>query len=48
MNRIEKMERDETIGALESFSDRFRRETGRSVVEAAGIPEDLGGLDRAN
>ena len=37
MNRIERMERDETVGGLEGFADRFRRETGRSVAEAAGV-----------
>jgi len=35
MNRIERVERDETVGGLEGFADRFRRETGRSVLEAA-------------
>ena len=37
MNRIERMEKDETLGALEGFAARFRRETGRSVAEAAGL-----------
>jgi hypothetical protein len=37
MNRIERAERDETVGGLESIADRFRRETGRSVLEAAGL-----------
>jgi hypothetical protein len=37
MNRIERVERDETVGGLEGFADRFRRETGRSVLEAAGL-----------
>jgi hypothetical protein len=37
MNRIERMERDETIGGLEGCADRFRRETGRSLLEAAGL-----------
>ncbi len=35
MNRVERVERDETVGGLEGFADRFRRETGRSVLEAA-------------
>jgi hypothetical protein len=37
MNRVDRMEKDETIGALEGFAARFRRETGRSVAEAAGL-----------
>ena len=37
MNRIERVERDETMGGLEGIADRFRRETGRSVLEAAGL-----------
>jgi hypothetical protein len=37
MNRVERLERDETMGGLEGFADRFRRETGRSVLEAAGL-----------
>ena len=37
MNRVEKMERDETVGGLEGLADRFRRATGRSVAEAAGV-----------
>jgi hypothetical protein len=37
MNRVERVERDETAGGLEGIADRFRRETGRSVLEAAGL-----------
>ena len=37
MHRIERMERDETVGDLEGIADRFRRETGREVLEAAGL-----------
>ena len=37
MNRVERVERDETVGGLEGFADRFRRETGRSVHELAGF-----------
>jgi len=37
MNRVERIERDETVGGLEGFADRFRRETGQSVAEAAGL-----------
>ena len=37
MHRVERMERDETLGGLEGFADRFRRETGRSLLAAAGV-----------
>ncbi len=37
MHRVERIERDESLGGLEGFADRFRRETGRSVLEAAGL-----------
>ncbi len=37
MHRVEKMERDETVGGLEGFADRFLRETGRRLEEAAGF-----------
>jgi hypothetical protein len=37
MSRVERMERDETVGGIEGVADRFRRETGREVVEAAGL-----------
>jgi hypothetical protein len=37
MNRVERLERDETVGGLEGIADRFRRETGRSILEAAGL-----------
>jgi hypothetical protein len=37
MNRVERVERDETVGGLEGIADRYRRETGRSVLEAAGL-----------
>jgi len=37
MNRIERVEKDESVGDLEGFARRFRRETGRSVLEAAGL-----------
>lgn len=37
MSRVERMERDETVGGIEGIADRFRRETGRSVAEAAGL-----------
>ena len=37
MTRVERVEKDETVGGLEGIADRFRRETGRSVLEAAGL-----------
>jgi hypothetical protein len=39
MNRVEKMERDETVGPMVSYADRFRREVGRTVFEAIGMRE---------
>jgi hypothetical protein len=41
MSRVERMERDETVGGLEGIADRFRRETGRSIGEAAGLGRSL-------
>jgi hypothetical protein len=38
MNRVERMERDETLGPVISYADRFEREVGRSVREAVGLP----------
>lgn len=37
MNRVERLERDETVGEIESVADRFARCTGRTVTEAAGL-----------
>jgi len=37
MSRVERMERDESSAGFEGFADRFRRETGRSILEAAGL-----------
>lgn len=37
MSRVERMERDETVGGIEGIADRFRRETGRSILKAAGV-----------
>ena len=42
MHRIERVERDETVGDLEGIADRFRRETGRTVLEAAGLSRRRG------
>jgi hypothetical protein len=37
MGRVERVERDETLGDIEGFADRYRRLSGRSFVEAAGF-----------
>lgn len=37
MHRVDRIERDETIGPIESYADRFRREVGRTVQDAAGL-----------
>ena len=37
MNRVERVERDETVGDLEGIADRFRRETGRTIQQVAGL-----------
>lgn len=37
MHRVERVEGDETIGPLVSYSDRFALEVGRTVLEALGL-----------
>ena len=37
MHRVERMERDETIGPIVGYADRFANEAGRTVLEALGI-----------
>jgi hypothetical protein len=37
MHRVERMERDETIGPIVSYADRFAHESGRTVLEALGV-----------
>lgn len=37
MSRVERMERDESIGPIEGYADRFRREVGRSVRQVLGL-----------
>jgi len=37
MGRVERMERDESIGPIEGYADRFRREVGRSVRQVLGL-----------
>lgn len=40
MGRIERIERDETIGPVMSLQDRFLRDVGRSVYEVMGVPRE--------
>jgi hypothetical protein len=40
MYRVERMEQDETVGTMISFSDRFALEVGRTVRQAAGMDEE--------
>ena len=37
MGRVERMERDETSGPIESLADRFERQVGRGVLEVMGL-----------
>ncbi len=37
MNRVERVERDQTMGPVVSYADRFAREVGRTVRQAAGL-----------
>jgi len=37
MGRVERMERDESVGPIEGYADRFLRETGRTVAQALGL-----------
>lgn len=39
MNRVERMERDQTTGPVVSYSERFAREVGRSVREVVGLED---------
>jgi hypothetical protein len=36
MGRVERMEKDEGVGPIESYSSRFAREVGRTVHEIVG------------
>jgi hypothetical protein len=41
MGRLERMERDETVGSIPGYVDRFAREVGRTVWQVLGIaPEE--------
>jgi hypothetical protein len=37
MTRIERVERDESVGEIEGLADRFQRLTGRGLLEVAGF-----------
>jgi hypothetical protein len=40
MLRLERMERDETVGALLSYAERFAREVGRTCLQVLGLDEE--------
>jgi len=37
MSRLERLERDDALGTLPSYAQRFEREVGRSVFEVLGV-----------
>jgi hypothetical protein len=39
MNRVERVERDQTTGPVVSYADRFRREVGLTVRQVIGLEE---------
>ena len=43
LHRLERLERDESVGPLESYADRFLRETGRTVTQVLGLGPARGG-----
>lgn len=38
MHRLERVERDESVGPITGCAERFRREVGRDVHAAVGLP----------
>ena len=42
MSRLERLEKDEGIGPVESCAERFAREVGRSVTEVLGLDPQPG------
>jgi hypothetical protein len=40
MMRVERLERDETVGPVTSYADRFAREVGRTILDALGLDRD--------
>ena len=45
MSRLERMERDESLGPMASYTERFYRAVGRTVHEAAGVASGAEGID---
>ena len=39
MNRVERVERDQTTGPVISYADRFAREVGRTVRQVVGLED---------
>lgn len=39
LHRVERVERDETVGPVPGYADRFAREVGRSVKEVLGFED---------
>lgn len=39
MSRLERLERDDALGTLPSYAERFEREVGRSVFDVLGVRE---------
>jgi hypothetical protein len=39
MHRIERVERDETMGPVPGYADRFAREVGRTPQQALGLEQ---------
>jgi hypothetical protein len=37
MGRVERMEKDESIGPIEGYADRFFREVGRTIWQVLGL-----------
>jgi hypothetical protein len=40
MSRLERLERDDALGTLPSYVERFEREVGKSVFDVLGVRED--------
>ena len=37
MHRVERLEKDETVGPVISYAERFAKEVGRTVQETLGL-----------
>ena len=42
MSRLERLERDDALGTLPSYAERFEREVGRSVFDVLGLRRRAG------